>query len=129
MDLSRFPMDSISCFLTVESYNYNVRQVRMKWNQPESVIVFKNIELPDFSMVSYKISANQTVNSSVHIQSASAHFTFSTFFFFFFIAERIEEINEKANKEINCRRMQTAARSTISAARAFFIHSTLLCYV
>ncbi|VBB31661.1 unnamed protein product [Acanthocheilonema viteae] len=49
MDLSNFPMDSISCMLTFESYNYNIQEVRMKWNEPD-VLMFKDIELPDFTL-------------------------------------------------------------------------------
>ncbi|KAK0396628.1 hypothetical protein QR680_001792 [Steinernema hermaphroditum] len=53
MDLTKFPMDMISCLLTFESYNYNTKEVRMKWNQPSPVLLFKDIELPDFTMVNF----------------------------------------------------------------------------
>ncbi|TMS36261.1 hypothetical protein L596_003470 [Steinernema carpocapsae] len=53
IDLTKFPMDMISCLLTFESYNYNTREVRMKWNQPSPVLLFKDIELPDFTMVNF----------------------------------------------------------------------------
>lgn len=42
----KFPMDSISCWLTFESYNYNNNEVQMRWNQPTPVLKFKEIELP-----------------------------------------------------------------------------------
>lgn len=56
-------MDYISCFLTLESYNYDTRHVRMEWNKPEAVLIFKQIELPDFIMVNYSISSQQTVHA------------------------------------------------------------------
>ena len=59
MDLHKFPMDSISCLLTFESYNYNRNEVRMVWNQPQPVQLFKEIELPDFDMVNYSIHARR----------------------------------------------------------------------
>ncbi|VDM38168.1 unnamed protein product [Toxocara canis] len=34
LDLLKFPMDSMSCLLTFESYNYNINEVRMRWNEP-----------------------------------------------------------------------------------------------
>jgi len=39
-------MDSINCLLTFESYNYNRNEVRMVWNKPKPVQMFKDIELP-----------------------------------------------------------------------------------
>lgn len=39
-------MDSINCFLTFESYQYNRKEVRMVWNKPQPVQMFKDIELP-----------------------------------------------------------------------------------
>ncbi|VDD96268.1 unnamed protein product [Enterobius vermicularis] len=61
INLAKFPMDYISCFLTLESYNYDTRHVRMEWNKPEAVLIFKQIELPDFIMVNYSISSQQTL--------------------------------------------------------------------
>lgn len=34
-------MDMITCLLTFESYNYNRNDVRMVWNQPSPVLIFK----------------------------------------------------------------------------------------
>ncbi|KHN82453.1 Ligand-gated ion channel 50 [Toxocara canis] len=53
LDLLKFPMDSMSCLLTFESYNYNINEVRMRWNEPNRVILFKDIELPDFTLINY----------------------------------------------------------------------------
>ncbi|CAK5081650.1 unnamed protein product [Meloidogyne enterolobii] len=59
MDLHKFPMDSINCLLTFESYNYNRNEVRMVWNKPKPVQMFKDIELPDFYMVNYSITSRR----------------------------------------------------------------------
>lgn len=61
MNLKRFPMDQQKCMLTFESFNYNTGDVRMKWNQPAPVILFKEIELPDFTMVNYSVVAVEQV--------------------------------------------------------------------
>lgn len=55
-------MDTISCFLTFESYNYNRKNVEMIWNQPNPLLIFKEtIDLPEFSMVNYSISSEKQV--------------------------------------------------------------------
>uniref|UniRef100_A0A915DLM0 Neurotransmitter-gated ion-channel ligand-binding domain-containing protein n=1 Tax=Ditylenchus dipsaci TaxID=166011 RepID=A0A915DLM0_9BILA len=59
IDLHKFPMDMIDCLLTFESYNYNRNDVRMEWNQPTPVLMFKDIELPDFSLVNFSVSVKQ----------------------------------------------------------------------
>lgn len=61
MDLTNFPMDSVSCMLTFESYNYNIDEVRMKWNEPHAVLMFKDIELPDFTLVNYTTTIIEAV--------------------------------------------------------------------
>lgn len=61
MDLTTFPMDSISCILTFESYNYNIQEVRMEWNKPSSLILYKDIQLPDYSLVNYSTTIVQEV--------------------------------------------------------------------
>ncbi|VDL74027.1 unnamed protein product [Nippostrongylus brasiliensis] len=64
MDLSKFPMDTIECILTFESFNYNREEVHMVWSD-SPLIQFKDIELPDFTMVNYTTSDNLTVQSSL----------------------------------------------------------------
>lgn len=59
----QFPMDKITCLLTFESYNYNRNMVRMIWNQPTPVQLFKDIELPDFSMVNFTWKTTAQVGS------------------------------------------------------------------
>lgn len=59
LDMRNFPMDSITCLLTFASYNYNRNDVRMLFNQPNPVQLFKDIELPDFDMVNFSISTSE----------------------------------------------------------------------
>uniref|UniRef100_A0A0K0E4G6 Neur_chan_LBD domain-containing protein n=1 Tax=Strongyloides stercoralis TaxID=6248 RepID=A0A0K0E4G6_STRER len=53
VDLRHFPLDSISCYLTFESYNYNQKEVHMIWNPEAPVFLSKNITLPDFDLVHF----------------------------------------------------------------------------
>uniref|UniRef100_A0AC35U5P3 Fucosyltransferase n=1 Tax=Rhabditophanes sp. KR3021 TaxID=114890 RepID=A0AC35U5P3_9BILA len=53
INLRHFPMDSMTCFLTFTSYNYNIREVRMNWNDPLPVQIYKEIELPDFTLMNF----------------------------------------------------------------------------
>ncbi|PAV64686.1 hypothetical protein WR25_17879 [Diploscapter pachys] len=55
MNISKFPMDDIECQLIFESYNYNNREVKMRWNS-NPYLQFKNISLPEFDMKSLKLS-------------------------------------------------------------------------
>ena len=50
-------MDAINCFLTFESYQYNRNEVRMIWNKPQPVQMFKDIELPGNPYFKYCISS------------------------------------------------------------------------
>uniref|UniRef100_A0A915Q5B1 Neurotransmitter-gated ion-channel ligand-binding domain-containing protein n=1 Tax=Setaria digitata TaxID=48799 RepID=A0A915Q5B1_9BILA len=76
MDLSNFPMDSISCMLTFESYNYNIQEVRMKWNEPHAVLMFKDIELPDFTLVNYTTSITEAEYAAGLWDELTVSFTF-----------------------------------------------------
>uniref|UniRef100_A0A0M3HZZ0 Ligand-gated ion channel 50 n=1 Tax=Ascaris lumbricoides TaxID=6252 RepID=A0A0M3HZZ0_ASCLU len=52
MDLSNFPMDTQTCLLIYESFNYNNQEVRMRWNtdRPDPVYMLRPINLPDFDI-------------------------------------------------------------------------------
>ncbi|VDO63412.1 unnamed protein product [Onchocerca flexuosa] len=76
MDLTNFPMDSISCMLTFESYNYNIQEVRMKWNKPHAVLMFKDIELPDFTLVNYTTSIIEAEYAAGLWDELTVSFTF-----------------------------------------------------
>ncbi|KHJ99982.1 Neurotransmitter-gated ion-channel ligand binding domain protein [Oesophagostomum dentatum] len=66
MDLSKFPMDTIECILTFESFNYNKEEVHMRWSD-SPLIQYKDIELPDFSMVNYSTSDNLTLPFQIYV--------------------------------------------------------------
>ncbi|KAL3077230.1 hypothetical protein niasHS_013219 [Heterodera schachtii] len=76
MDLHKFPMDSISCWLTFESYNYNNNEVRMRWNQPTPLLKFKEINLPDFYMVNHTLSIRQANYSAGFWDELTVQFHF-----------------------------------------------------
>lgn len=75
-------MDTIACYLTFESYSYNMSvdeqvnclnlvfisryEVRMRWNEPLPVQLFKDIELPDFTMINYSILTVQKVLNNLN---------------------------------------------------------------
>lgn len=66
-------MDSISCILTFESYNYNIEEVRMKWNEPNPVILYKDIELPDFTLINFSTFNIEAVRQYVICSFFSIH--------------------------------------------------------
>ncbi|KAF8372319.1 acc-2, partial [Pristionchus pacificus] len=52
LDLSNFPLDIQSCSLIYESFNYNNKEVEMRWMDiPEPISVLGEIRLPDFDLV------------------------------------------------------------------------------
>ncbi|VDM60978.1 unnamed protein product [Angiostrongylus costaricensis] len=75
MDLSKFPMDTIECILTFESFNYNNEEVHMRWSD-SPLIQFKDIELPDFSMVNYSTSDNLTLYAAGYWNELTVKFVF-----------------------------------------------------
>uniref|UniRef100_A0A183C393 Neur_chan_LBD domain-containing protein n=1 Tax=Globodera pallida TaxID=36090 RepID=A0A183C393_GLOPA len=65
MNLKRFPFDQQKCFLTFESFNHNIGEVRMEWNQPYPVMLLKQIELPDFVLINFSVIAIEQVRMEV----------------------------------------------------------------
>ncbi|CAD5224678.1 unnamed protein product [Bursaphelenchus okinawaensis] len=53
MELSNFPMDTQTCHLVYESFNYNNQEVRMRWNPMNGnpVYAIGSILLPDFDLI------------------------------------------------------------------------------
>lgn len=52
---SKFPMDTQECFLTYESFSYNIDEVRLAWTPIEKPVVeLKKIQLPDYDLISIK---------------------------------------------------------------------------
>uniref|UniRef100_A0A7E4VSQ8 Neur_chan_LBD domain-containing protein n=1 Tax=Panagrellus redivivus TaxID=6233 RepID=A0A7E4VSQ8_PANRE len=76
LDLHAFPMDEVICHLTLSSYNYNRREVRTIWNQPSQLLLFKDIELPDFSMVNFSIMDDSKQYAAGYWDELSVTFTF-----------------------------------------------------
>ncbi|XP_017600065.1 PREDICTED: gamma-aminobutyric acid receptor subunit beta-1 isoform X2 [Corvus brachyrhynchos] len=56
MDLRRYPLDEQNCTLEIESYGYTTDDIEFYWNGGESAVTgVNNIELPQFSIVDYKM--------------------------------------------------------------------------
>ncbi|VDN58795.1 unnamed protein product [Dracunculus medinensis] len=54
MDFTSFPMDEQMCLLTLESFNYNIQEVDMRWtNATAPLTLMKQIVLPDFILAKY----------------------------------------------------------------------------
>ncbi|CAI2357724.1 unnamed protein product [Caenorhabditis sp. 36 PRJEB53466] len=75
MDLSKFPMDSIECSLTFESFNYNKDEVFMRWSDPP-LTIFKPIELPDFTMTNYSTSNKFQLYAAGYWSELNVNFLF-----------------------------------------------------
>ncbi|XP_008063208.1 gamma-aminobutyric acid receptor subunit beta-1 isoform X2 [Carlito syrichta] len=56
MDLRRYPLDEQNCTLEIESYGYTTDDIEFYWNGGEGAVTgVNNIELPQFSIVDYKM--------------------------------------------------------------------------
>ncbi|XP_039555052.1 gamma-aminobutyric acid receptor subunit beta-1 isoform X2 [Passer montanus] len=56
MDLRRYPLDEQNCTLEIESYGYTTDDIEFYWNGGEAAVTgVNNIELPQFSIVDYKM--------------------------------------------------------------------------
>uniref|UniRef100_F1L1D3 Ligand-gated ion channel 50 n=1 Tax=Ascaris suum TaxID=6253 RepID=F1L1D3_ASCSU len=55
MDFTSFPMDEQSCLLTLESFNYNLQEVDMRWTNATAPLSLmkEKIVLPDFILTKY----------------------------------------------------------------------------
>ncbi|EFO13704.1 ACC-1 protein, partial [Loa loa] len=76
MNLKRFPFDQQKCFLTFESFNYNIGEVRMSWNQPYPVMLLKKIELPDFKLTNFSVIAVEQIYPAGHWDELTVSFVF-----------------------------------------------------
>uniref|UniRef100_A0A7E4V951 Ligand-gated ion channel 50 n=1 Tax=Panagrellus redivivus TaxID=6233 RepID=A0A7E4V951_PANRE len=81
MDFSSFPMDSQTCLLTLESFNYNNHEVDMRWlespTQPPLTLLKENIQLPDFVLTNYSTYLTQVVYPAGIWNELTMTFTFS----------------------------------------------------
>ncbi|CAD6190581.1 unnamed protein product [Caenorhabditis auriculariae] len=75
MDLTKFPMDSIECMLTFESFNYNKEEVFMRWGDPP-LTQFKDIVLPDFTMINYSTSSKFQLYAAGYWSELTVNFFF-----------------------------------------------------
>ncbi|CAA90065.2 Ligand-gated ion channel 50 [Caenorhabditis elegans] len=75
MDLTKFPMDSIECTLTFESFNYNKDEVFMRWGDPP-LTIFKPIELPDFTMTNFSTSNKFQLYAAGYWSELNVNFLF-----------------------------------------------------
>uniref|UniRef100_G1NHK8 Gamma-aminobutyric acid type A receptor beta4 subunit n=1 Tax=Meleagris gallopavo TaxID=9103 RepID=G1NHK8_MELGA len=55
MDLRRYPLDEQNCTLEIESYGYTTDDIEFYWNGESAVTGVSNIELPQFSIIDYKM--------------------------------------------------------------------------
>lgn len=61
MNLQAFPFDVQFCRLTFESYNYNTKEVRMKWRKKDDW----TFELPDFKLVRVLYNSVERVSKAI----------------------------------------------------------------
>ncbi|XP_032080267.1 gamma-aminobutyric acid receptor subunit beta-1-like isoform X1 [Thamnophis elegans] len=62
MDLRRYPLDEQNCTLEIESYGYTTDDIEFYWNGGESAVSgVSKIELPQFSIIDYKMISKKVV--------------------------------------------------------------------
>ncbi|XP_045911121.1 gamma-aminobutyric acid receptor subunit beta-3-like isoform X1 [Micropterus dolomieu] len=65
MDLRRYPLDEQNCTLEIESYGYTTDDIEFYWKGGESAVTgVTRIELPQFSIVDYKLVSRNVVFST-----------------------------------------------------------------
>ncbi|KAM4710258.1 gamma-aminobutyric acid receptor subunit beta-1 [Discoglossus pictus] len=65
MDLRRYPLDEQNCTLEIESYGYTTDDIEFYWNGGDKAITgVEKIELPQFSIVDYKMISKKVVFST-----------------------------------------------------------------
>ncbi|XP_053505165.1 gamma-aminobutyric acid receptor subunit beta-2 isoform X2 [Ictalurus furcatus] len=65
MDLRRYPLDEQNCTLEIESYGYTTDDIEFYWRGENSAVTgVERIELPQFSIVDYKLIAKKVVFST-----------------------------------------------------------------
>uniref|UniRef100_A0A3P9IT18 Gamma-aminobutyric acid type A receptor beta2 subunit a n=1 Tax=Oryzias latipes TaxID=8090 RepID=A0A3P9IT18_ORYLA len=66
MDLRRYPLDEQNCTLEIESYGYTTDDIEFYWRGGEGAVSgVDRIELPQFSIVDYKLISKNVVFSTV----------------------------------------------------------------
>ncbi|XP_052455741.1 gamma-aminobutyric acid receptor subunit beta-3-like isoform X2 [Carassius gibelio] len=65
MDLRRYPLDEQNCTLEIESYGYTTDDIEFYWKGGENAVTgVSRIELPQFSIVDYKLVSRNVVFST-----------------------------------------------------------------
>ncbi|TRY54638.1 hypothetical protein DNTS_001618 [Danionella cerebrum] len=65
MDLRRYPLDEQNCTLEIESYGYTTDDIEFYWKGGETAVTgVSRIELPQFSIVDYKLVSRNVVFST-----------------------------------------------------------------
>ncbi|XP_067369721.1 gamma-aminobutyric acid receptor subunit beta-3 isoform X2 [Channa argus] len=65
MDLRRYPLDEQNCTLEIESYGYTTDDIEFYWKGGENAVTgVTRIELPQFSIVDYKLVSKNVVFST-----------------------------------------------------------------
>uniref|UniRef100_A0A8C6SFI3 Gamma-aminobutyric acid type A receptor beta3 subunit n=1 Tax=Neogobius melanostomus TaxID=47308 RepID=A0A8C6SFI3_9GOBI len=65
MDLRRYPLDEQNCTLEIESYGYTTDDIEFYWKGGEAAVTgVTRIELPQFSIVDYKLVSRNVVFST-----------------------------------------------------------------
>ncbi|XP_077183326.1 gamma-aminobutyric acid receptor subunit beta-2 isoform X3 [Paroedura picta] len=65
MDLRRYPLDEQNCTLEIESYGYTTDDIEFYWRGGDNAVTgVRNIELPQFSIVEYKLISRKVVFST-----------------------------------------------------------------
>ncbi|KAK0136268.1 Gamma-aminobutyric acid receptor subunit beta-3 [Merluccius polli] len=69
MDLRRYPLDEQNCTLEIESYGYTTDDIEFYWKGGETAVTgVTRIELPQFSIVDYKLVSRNVVFSTAAVQ-------------------------------------------------------------
>uniref|UniRef100_A0AAY4DDF0 Gamma-aminobutyric acid type A receptor beta3 subunit n=1 Tax=Denticeps clupeoides TaxID=299321 RepID=A0AAY4DDF0_9TELE len=65
MDLRRYPLDEQNCTLEIESYGYTTDDIEFYWKGGDTAVTgVSRIELPQFSIVDYKLVSRNVVFST-----------------------------------------------------------------
>ncbi|XP_018599983.1 gamma-aminobutyric acid receptor subunit beta-2a isoform X2 [Scleropages formosus] len=65
MDLRRYPLDEQNCTLEIESYGYTTDDIEFYWRGGDGAVTgVERIELPQFSIVDYKLISKNVVFST-----------------------------------------------------------------
>ncbi|XP_076130738.1 gamma-aminobutyric acid receptor subunit beta-2 isoform X2 [Alosa pseudoharengus] len=65
MDLRRYPLDEQNCTLEIESYGYTTDDIEFHWRGGDTAVTgVERIELPQFSIVDYKLISKNVVFST-----------------------------------------------------------------